>query len=146
MYENEYRQLCDGWREGLELLALYEGRDKELDEVIFMARAILCQYESAYHHIQFVNRRREYLEKQSADLKKQDDDSAKEERALCCQELLRTIHEERETVQHMIRLRLADSRVGFESRNHYFYTLQDLREKMINLAFCEARLIHRQSA
>lgn len=146
VYENEYRQLCDGWREGLELLALYEGRDKELDEVIFMARAILCQYESAYHHIQFVNRRKQYLEKQSTDLKKQDDDSAKEEVALCCQELLRIIHEEMETVQHMIRLRLADSRVGFESSNHYFYTLQDLREKMINLAFCEARLIHRQSA
>ena len=104
-----------------------------------MARAILCQYESAYHHIQFVNRRKDYL-------KKQDDDSAKAEMALCCQELLRTIHEEMETVQRVIGLRLADSRVGFESSNHYFYTLQDLREKMINLAFCEELLVHRQSA
>ena len=51
-----------------------------------------------------------------------------------------------ETVQRVIGLRLADSRVGFESSNHYFYTLQDLREKMINLAFCEELLVHRQSA
>lgn len=24
--------------------------------------------------------------------------------------------------------------------NHYFYTLQDLKEKMINLAYCEEKL------
>ncbi len=119
VYEDEYRQLCDGWREGLELLMRYEGYDKELDEVILMAKVILCQYESAYHHIRFVNCR-----------------------GTMSEELLFIIREEMETVQKMIQLRLVDSRVGFESSNHYFYTLQDLREKMINLAFCETYLYH----
>lgn len=37
----------------------------------------------------------------------------------------------------VIQLLLADSRVGYESSNHYFYTLQDLKEKIINLNYCE---------
>lgn len=90
-----------------------------LDEMILMARVVLCQYESAYHHIQFVNRREGMLR----------------------DELLRIVREEMETVQTLIDLRLQDSRIGFESSNHYFYTLQDLKEKMINLAYCEERLM-----
>lgn len=56
-------------------------------------------------------------------------------------ELLRIVFKEMETVQNWIDLRLKDSRIGFESSNHYFYTLQGLKEKMINLAYCEARLM-----
>lgn len=116
VYENKYRQLCKEWQEGLELLMQHEGRNKELDEVILMAKVVLCQYESAHHHVQFVNRR---------------------SNSSCDEELLRIIHEEMETVQKVIQLRLADCRVGYESSNHYFYTLQDLKEKLLNLAFCE---------
>lgn len=126
VYEDEYRQLVEGWREGLSDLLVYEGLNEELDEMILMARVVLCQYESAYHHIQFVNRRDVTLVKA--------DDS-------CRDELLRIVCEEMETVQTLIDLRLQDSRIGFESSNHYFYTLQDLKEKMINLAYCEERLM-----
>lgn len=125
VYEDEYRQLLTGWREGVEDLLLYEEKNQELDEMILMAQTVLCQYESAYHHIQFVNQRNMAFSK-GAELPKQ--------------ELLRIVHEEMETVQTLIRLRLQDSRIGFESSNHYFYTLQDLKEKMINLAYCEERL------
>ena len=121
VYENEYRQLCIEWREGLELLAQYEGYNQELDEMILMAKMVLCQYESAYHHIQFVNRRNKFLE--NADLH--------------YEELLHIVFAEMENVQKVIQLRLIDSRMGYESSNHYFYTLQDLKEKMINLVFCE---------
>ena len=55
-------------------------------------------------------------------------------------EMLQIVHEEMETVQTLIDLRLQDSRIGFESSNHYFYTLQDLKEKMISLAYCEEQL------
>lgn len=125
VYEDEYRQLVGGWRAGLADLLVYEGQNEELDEMILMARAVLCQYESAYHHIQFVNRRDEALERGDGS-----------HRA----ELLRIVREEMETVQTLIDLRLQDSRIGFESSNHYFYTLQDLKEKMINLVYCEERL------
>ncbi|MEE0883895.1 MAG: hypothetical protein U0L59_01555 [Faecalimonas sp.] len=131
VYENEYRQLVEGWREGLVDLLVYEGKNKELDEMILMAQAVLCQYESAYHHIQFVNRRDTMLGDAAV--------SAEEKVALQGQ-MLRIVREEMETVQTLIDLRLQDSRIGFESSNHYFYTLQDLKEKMINLAYCEERL------
>ena len=119
VYEEEYRQLVEGWRDGTADLLAYKGQNEELDEMILMAQAVLCQYESAYHHIQFVNRRDANLS----------------------EEMLRIVREEMETVQTLIDLRLQDSRIGFESSNHYFYTLQDLKEKMINLAYCEERLI-----
>lgn len=131
VYENEYRQLVEGWREGLVDLLVYEGKNKELDEMILMAQAVLCQYESAYHHIQFVNRRDTMLGDAAV--------SAEEKVALQGQ-MLRVVREEMETVQTLIDLRLQDSRIGFESSNHYFYTLQDLKEKMINLSYCEERL------
>lgn len=139
VYENEYRQLCDGWREGLGLLKQYKGQDQELDEVIFMAEAVLCHFESAYHHIRFVNRRDALFKIQEKESEGQNADSVMAEENVDFEELSGIIHEEMETVQKVICLRLTDSRVGYESSNHYFYTLQDLREKLINLAYCEEK-------
>ncbi|MBQ2986074.1 MAG: hypothetical protein IJE23_01180 [Tyzzerella sp.] len=131
VYEDEYRQLVKGWEEGTTELLVYMGQNGELDDMILMAQVVLCQYESAYHHIQFVNRRDKMLENTVS--------SAEEKEKLQC-EMLRIVREEMETVQTLIDLRLQDSRIGFESSNHYFYTLQDLKEKMINLAYCEKKL------
>lgn len=99
--------------------------------MILMAQAVLCQYESAYHHIQFVNRRDRMLGDVAVSV---------EEKVALQGQMLRIVREEMDTVQTLIDLRLQDSRIGFESSNHYFYTLQDLKEKMINLAYCEERL------
>ena len=43
-------------------------------------------------------------------------------------------------VQWLIKLRAIDSRLGFEASNHYFYTMNDLEEKLINLRYCEEQL------
>ena len=131
VYEKQYRLLVEGWREGLADLLVYGGLNKDLDEMILMAKVVLCQYESAYHHIQFVNRRDTMLG---------GDAVSPEEKMALQREMLRIVREEMETVQTLIDLRLQDSRIGFESSNHYFYTLQDLKEKMINLAYCEEKL------
>lgn len=122
IYENEYQKLLAGWRDGVQDLLSYKGRNAELDEVILMAETVLCHYESAYHHIRFVCLR---------------DKALKQGLALPKSELFSVIQKEMETVQTLIELRLQDSRIGYESSNHYFYTLQDLKEKMINLAWCE---------
>ena len=118
VYEEQYRLLVEGWKEGLTELLTYKGYHAELDEMILMAQAVLCQFESAYHHIQFVNRRDGMLK----------------------EELLRIVREEMKTVQSLIGLRLQDSRIGYESSNHYFYTLQDLKEKLVNLVYCDKKL------
>lgn len=120
VYEDEYSKLCEGWKEGVKLLEGYEGINPELDELILMAKAVLYQYESAYHHIQFVRYRNEG--------------------ATDKEEMIRVIREEMDTVKELISLQLKDSRVGYESSNHYFYTLQDLKEKIVNLSWCENML------
>lgn len=125
VYENAYRQLVEGWQEGVADLLTYQGRNTELDKVILMARAALCHYESAYHHIQFAICRNKALA-QRTELPKQG--------------LLPVIREEMQTVRTLIELRLQDSCIGYESSNHYFYTLQDLKEKLINLSYCEEML------
>lgn len=119
VYEEEYSKLCEGWKEGILLLDGYEGNSQELDDLILIAKVILCQYESAYHHIQFVRNRDEGLNRK---------------------EMIRIIDEEIHTVQTLLSLKARDSRVGYESSNHYFYTMQDLKEKLLNLNWCKACL------
>lgn len=125
VYEDQFRKLCIEWKEGVRLLKTVQNGNQKLAELLLMVQTVLVHYESAYHHIQFVNRRGE-------DGNKAD--------PVYRQELLRIIREEMETVQRLIELRLQDSRIGYESSNQYFYTLQDLKEKMINLAWCEQKL------
>lgn len=125
IYEEQYCKLCTQWKKGLEMLLPYGKQNSELDELILMAQVAFCHYESSYHHIQFIRCRGEHI--QSADEPSR-------------QDMLRIVREEMETVQRMLRFRLQDSRVGYESSNHYYYTLQDLKEKMINLAWCEQKL------
>ena len=118
VYEEEYRQLITLWEKGLCELSKYQGTDNQLDEMILMAQVVLRQYESAYHHIRF-NRLRE----------NRDSDG-----------MLRMIEDELQTVFDLMKLRCMDSRIGYESSNHYFYTMQDLKEKIINLKYCESVL------
>lgn len=125
VYEKEYGLLCEGWTKGFAKLQKLQGKHAELDEVILMAAAADCQFRSTYHHIQFVGRRDEARE-QGLELPRQ--------------ELLYLIQGERKVVETLMALRMEDSRIGYESSNQYFYTMQDLREKMINLAWCEKNL------
>lgn len=131
VYEDEYRQLVEGWSEGVESLLAYQGMNDELDEMILMARAVLCQFESAYHHIQFVRRRDAIVAGGDTVLFGADDREA----------LLGIVRAEMEAVQTLVDLRMQDSRIGYESSNHYFYTMQDLKEKLINLDYVERILI-----
>lgn len=123
--ENQMALLVKGWREGAALLAPIEEKSEELSELSRMAQAALCHFESFLNHIRFVRSRNAYLET--------GEDCQKET-------MLSAIREERATVQRLIKLRAVDSRLGFEASNHYFYTMNDLEEKLINLRYCEEQL------
>ena len=125
IYEDQFRKMSQQWRSGTQKLLAYRGCNKELDELIDMAQITLCHFESSYHHIRFV------------DLRGEDAETAGDESR---REMLQIVREEMDTVQTVIKLRVKDSRMGYEASNHYYYTLQDLREKMINLAYCEKKL------
>ena len=52
-------------------------------------------------------------------------------RATCRAELRRITQDELATVKQLLPLARADSRIGYESSNHYFYIPQDLMEKIL---------------
>jgi hypothetical protein len=80
-----------------------------------MARASYCHLASAYNHIRFVMARK----------------------ANDRQALLAVIADERELVKETLKLREQDSRIGFEASNHYYFVMQDLIEKLVNLDYLE---------
>lgn len=105
-------------REGVEILSTREGESDDFDDMLRMARAALCHFQSAYNHACFVMAREE------------GDQTA----------MLQAIHAEREGVRRLIDLRKSDSRIGYEASNHYFYTLAGLAEKLVNLNWVEENL------
>ena len=118
IFEKQFRLLMEGWREGVEILRTRQGESTEYDDLLRMAEAALCHFTSTWHLIAFVLAR----------------DAQNRE------EMLRLVRAERENVLKMISLRQADSRLGYEASNHYYYTMGDLAEKLINLDSVERRL------
>lgn len=119
--ERQFELVSSGWKRGLELLAQGERPESEREERSFrelctVAEASYCHLRSACLQIRFVIAR--------------DRGFRKGIMAACAREeiaLARRLHE----------LARRDSRLGFEASNHYFYSLNDLREKIIS---CEAIL------
>lgn len=125
VFARQFQLLVEGWREGLAMLLPYQGRSEDFDDMIGLADAALCHFESTWNQIRFVMNRDEWLDSGS--------DAARKN-------LLSIIAAEEAVVRRLIRLRLRDSRIGYESSNHYYYTLQDLAEKLINLQACRDQL------
>lgn len=117
-YTDQMRKVADGWREGVEILTGREGENPQFDDMLLVARAALCHFESTYHHAAFV------MAREAGD------------RA----EMLRIICAERDAVKRLIEIRKKDSRIGYEASNHYFYALNGLAEKLVNLDWVEEKL------
>ena len=119
--ERQFELVSSGWKKGLDLLEQGkqpegEREERAFRELLTVAEASYCHLRSAYLQIRFVIAR--------------DHGFRKEVMAACAREesrLALKLHE----------LARRDSRIGFEASNHYFYSLNDLREKVIS---CEALL------
>ena len=125
VFEDQLTRLVAGWTEGTEMLRTLDGKSADLTELCRMAEGSLCHFESMLHQVQFVRARNRWLEDKNA-----------ADRAL----MLKVIEAERATVLKTIAIRRADSRIGYEASNHYFYTMRDLNEKLINLRWCQEQL------
>lgn len=116
VFEEQFRLLSEGWRDGLELLEKASckiPRDKrryfiELENVSLTA---YCHFRSTYLQIRFV-RLRNNLDARH--------------------ELIKIIDEELDLAKKLHEIARRDSRIGFETSNHYYYSLNDLREKVLN--------------
>ena len=114
--EEQFRLLTDGWKQGLGILsqAASEVRPEEqaeFAELQTVSEAAYCHFRSTYLQIRFVRARNNGFDRAVMA------DCAREEI-----ELARKLHD-------IVR---RDSRIGFEASNHYYYSLNDLREKVVS--------------
>ena len=124
VFENQFRILAEKWKQGLETLKeaaeeVAEAEKADFADVCDMAEVSYCHLRSTYLQTAFV-------------------------RAVNnggCKACMKAYAEE----EIALALRLAeivrrDSRIGFEASNHYYYTLNDLYEKVISCAYIIERL------
>jgi hypothetical protein len=118
VFEQQFRRLSDLWLEGLVSLracadAIEPERRAGFADLERLASAAWCHFRSTYCQIAFVRRRQQT-----------DAESRRQLRALLDEEIAvaRQLHD----------ICRQDSRIGFEATNHYAYTLNDLREKVLN--------------
>jgi len=116
-YESEWRFLADGWEDGLARLKATAAKAKPNAEL-----AAMCRYaEAAYCHFRSSARQTEFFRLRPA---ASAGDRTARERA---REILEG---EIDLARRLLACLRADSRVGFESTNHYAYTANDLVEKI----------------
>lgn len=125
VFENQWRKLSQGWKRGLTLLGetreipLSDDARARLDELERTARAAYLHFYSTYLQVAFVRRRDELAQR---------GDNQRELQA----EIAHLLDEEIGAAKGLHDLARQDSRIGYEASNHYYYTLQDLREKVLN--------------
>ncbi len=119
VFENQFRILTEGWAKGLTILAeaksgVRENEKAEFEELETMANAAFCHLRSSYQQIRFVRARNHGFDRAA---------------------MAAAVKEELELTLRLYRIARRDSRIGFEASNHYFYSLNDLREKIVNCEY-----------
>ena len=120
IFANQLQLVADGWAKGLEILACAASMVRPEEEAAFndlqtIAEAAYCHFRSTVQQVRFV------MARQAGDRQ-------------TMQELIR---QERDIARRLYDIVRRDSRIGFEASNHYYYTLNDLREKVLS---CELML------
>jgi hypothetical protein len=118
IFEQQFRRLSEGWQEGLVMLracavAVEPAHAAELADLQRVATAAWCHFRSTYCQVAFVRLRGQ----RDADARRR---------------LLALLDEEIAVARTLHNILRQDSRIGFEATNHYAYSLNDLREKVIN--------------
>lgn len=123
IFENQFRLLCEKWKLGVDILLSHISENPLYQELTAIAQAAYCHFGSVYHQIRFVVTR--------------DALAQKPEDPALLEQMRQILQEEKALVLDLMALRAQDSRFGFEASNHYYYTQQDLKEKLLNLQYCK---------
>ncbi|BBH19753.1 hypothetical protein Back11_10980 [Paenibacillus baekrokdamisoli] len=139
VFANQFKKLSRGWKKGLQLLEksrnfVLPEAEREFGNLIAVASAAYLHFHSTYLQIEFVRTRNRYLATKREDT-----------RLKSCRKLINIVREEADHVQHLYDLVIRDSRIGFEASNHYYYTVQDLKEKLLNCSFILEQLQQEES-
>lgn len=121
---HQFELLTEGWKKGLDLLKEYplpvtEKEKKAYNGICIIAETVYIHLRSTFLQASFIRER----------------DHA------CNKNIMKKyVEEELALAVRMHFLASRDSRLGFEASNHYFYTLNDLKEKVISCAYLLERL------
>ena len=120
IFEDQFKKLTLQWKAGLDTLQDARSlikNDKELqefEEIYVNALAAYCHLNSTYLQICFVRARDNSFDKTK---------------------MIAIAKEEIQMAKILMDIVRKDSRIGFEASNHYYYTLNDLAEKVITCQY-----------
>lgn len=122
VFDEQFRKMSAGWADGLRFLAqaretIPSENKAAFDDLANVSEAAYCHFRSTYLQIRFVRLRI----------------------AGNREEIINVLDEEIAIALRLHNLMLRDSRIGFEASNHYFYTANDLKEKILNCEFMKRR-------
>ena len=131
VFVKQFQRIAEGWQRGLVQLkeAVAKADAKKRDQAIAdvrVAEAAGIHFQSVANQAQFI-RIRDTLAQISAT-----DSGLTADREQHLSELRSILDREIDLAKRLWRIVRTDSRIGFEASNHYFYTSQDLVEKVIN--------------
>jgi hypothetical protein len=139
VFAAQFEKIAAGWQDGLaQMERAREQIDNathrsHLEEDLGLARAAHCHFQSVANQTRFVMARNALASAA---------DPAERKRLL--KQMIALCNDEQELALELFGLALADSRIGYEASNHYFYYPLDLIEKAINCehvrAHCTAKL------
>ena len=126
VFASQFEAVAAGWKRGLDELAIAARhappeRSAEAMAELRFARAAHLHFLSVANQSRFVMARDALA-----------NDPARRQQA--GRELRRILQAEAQAARELFTLARADSRIGFEASNHYYYLPQDLVEKVINCA------------
>ena len=118
IFESQFEKMCALWAQGLVLLSEAEkliipDQRQAFADLFNAAEATYCFLRSTCLQIQFVRRRG----------------------AADTQTLRKIVKEEISIAGRMLAVMQRDSRIGYEASNHYYFTANDLLEKVMNCEF-----------
>ena len=130
VFAAQLEKIADGFAEGAVDLrrareSAPEAMANEVDAEIRYADVVRLVYRSTANQTRFVADRNEWLA----------DGTPQERKSDLAADMLRLTQSEMEQARELYRLTGEDSRIGFESSNQYFYTPNDLLEKIVNCRF-----------
>jgi len=140
IFLEQFRKLSMEWQKGVQVLDKSERpsdeeQRKAFEDLLIVSRANYCHFRTTYLQAYFISQRNAfYINTRRYGIMERN-----EEGATTIENLLKTLREEIEIAKSLYALVNRDSRLGFESTQHYYYRTYDLMEKTLN---CQSLIDH----
>lgn len=122
-YIFQFTKLLSNWNQGIKILESIEP-DEKISELLLFAKGAYNHFEYDLIHTKYAFCKRDLPKYKT--------------------QLLDLIPEARKNAYDLIDLIYSDGRIGFEASNHYYYTVNNIIEKLLNLDNIEDRLLRKE--